>query len=128
MKNLLFLLVLAPILTFGNPLPNLEGITNAIKNGDAVALGQYFDSMVEIAILDDEDMYSKAEAIKKVKAFFAKVGPKSFSQVHQGTSKGRDAQYCIGNLTANTGVYRVYIYVKVTNNKEVIQELRIDKN
>ena len=75
---------------------NLNAITKAISEGNAEALGQYFDQSVEISVLDNEDVYAKAQAIKVVKDFFAQNKPKSFSQVHQGTSKGNDSQYCIG--------------------------------
>jgi hypothetical protein len=106
---------------------NLPDITKAINNGDADALGQYFDQSVEVAILDKEDIYDKAGAISAVKQFFAKNAPKSFSQVHQGASKGADSQYVIGNMTTSSGTFRVYIYVKMGGGKTLIQELRFDK-
>lgn len=106
---------------------NLNAITKAISEGNAEALGQYFDQSVEISVLDNEDVYAKAQAIKVVKDFFAQNKPKSFSQVHQGTSKGNDSQYCIGNLVTATGTFRVYIYLKVNGNNYTIQELRFDE-
>ena len=127
MKFILFWLVIAPIAFFTEELPNIGAITKAINDGDANTLGQFFDETVEIAILDSEDMYSKTQAIAKVKAFFDTTKPKSFKEMHQGTSKGQDSQYCIGNLTAGNGTYRVYIYMKVSGGKTVIQELRFDK-
>lgn len=106
---------------------NLNAITKAISEGNAEALGQYFDQSVEVSVLDNEDVYAKAQAIKVVKDFFAQNKPKSFSQVHQGTSKGNDSQYCIGNLVTATGTFRVYIYLKVSGNNYTIQELRFDE-
>jgi len=106
---------------------NLNAITKAISEGNAEALGQYFDQSVEVSVLDNEDVYAKAQAIKVVKDFFAQNKPKSFSQVHQGTSKGNDSQYCIGNLVTATGTFRVYIYLKVNGNNYTIQELRFDE-
>lgn len=128
MKNFLFALLLVPILAFVSVEElNLDAITKAISSGNADALGQYFDANVEIAVLDKEETYQKAEAVKVVKDFFAKNKPTSFKQVHQGASKGQDSQYCIGNMTASSGTYRVYIYMKVSGGKQVIQELRFDK-
>ncbi len=106
---------------------NLPDITKAISSGDANALGQYFDQSVTVAILDQEDIYDKNGAINAVKQFFAKNQPKSFSQVHQGASKGADSQYVIGNLTTSSGTFRAYIYVKSSGGKMLIQELRFDK-
>lgn len=128
MKNFLFVLLLAPSIAFVNVEElNLDAITKAISSGNADALGQYFDSNVEIAVMDKEETYAKAQAIQVMKDFFAKNKPSTFKQVHQGASKGQDSQYCIGNMTASSGTYRVYIYMKVSGGKQVIQELRFDK-
>lgn len=126
MKQLLFLVLLLPAVPTFNA--SLGDITRALSAGDASQLGQYFDQSVELAILDDEDIYSRAQATEMVRKFFATYSPKGFSQVHQGTSKGSEAQYCIGNLTAANGaVFRVYIYMKVENGNFLIQELRFDR-
>ncbi len=128
MKNFLFVLLLFPSIAFVNVEElNLDAITKAISSGNADALGQYFDSNVEIAVMDKEETYAKAQAIQVMKDFFAKNKPSTFKQVHQGASKGQDSQYCIGNMTASSGTYRVYIYMKVSGGKQVIQELRFDK-
>lgn len=128
MKNFLFVLLLVPSVAFVNSEElNLDAISKAISSGNADALGQYFDTTVEIAIMDKEETYAKTQAIQAVKDFFAKNKPSSFKQVHQGASKGQDSQYCIGNMIATSGTYRVYIYMKVSGTKQVIQELRFDK-
>ncbi|MEZ4950284.1 MAG: DUF4783 domain-containing protein [Saprospiraceae bacterium] len=126
MKNLLILLLFAPLSLMAEP-PNIGAITRAISSGDAAALGQFFDETVEIATPDSEDMYSKSDAIQKVRQFFNSAKPQSFSQVHQGASKGQDSQYFIGNLVAGNGKYRVYIYMKVKGSNSLIQELRFDR-
>lgn len=128
MKNLLFVLLLVPtFFAFTSDELNLDAIAKAISGGNADALGQYFDANVEVAVMDKEDTYAKADAVKVVKDFFTKNKPTSFKQVHQGASKGQDSQYCIGNMTSASGSYRVYIYMKVTGGKYTIQELRFDK-
>jgi uncharacterized protein DUF4783 len=128
MKKLFFLLFLLPSMGMVNPGSfNLAAITKALSDGNADALGQYFDNTVEVAVMDNEEVYSKAEAIRIVKNFFSKNQPSSFSQVHHGASKGQDSQYCIGNLVASSGTFRVYVYMKVSGGKYLIQELRFDK-
>ncbi|MFT4760989.1 MAG: hypothetical protein ACI9XO_004875 [Paraglaciecola sp.] len=128
MKNLLFVFILIPMLSFAtNPVDGLSAISQAISAGDADALGTYFDAQVEISVLDNEDYYSKTEAVAVVKKFFAQHKPQSFKEMHQGTSKGKDSQYCIGNLVANGGTFRVYVYMKNSGAQPVIQELRFDK-
>jgi hypothetical protein len=126
MKNLLFAFLLVPFVGSAHN-ANLGGITEAISKGDATELSKYFDQSVEIALLDEEDVYNKAQAESIIKDFFGKNKPTSFSQVHQGTSKGQDSKYCIGNLTTSTATFRVYIYMKVVGENYTIQELRFDK-
>ncbi len=128
MKNLFFLLIFAPMVAFakqGNP--TLEAISSALNSGDADALSKYFADNVEISIQDKEQVYAKAKAIDVVRSFFNTSKPKSFSQVHKGTSRENSDQYCIGNLTATSGNYRVYLYLKVSGDNLSIQEMRFDK-
>lgn len=126
MKNLLFAFLIVPFASTAHNV-NLGSITDAISKGNATELSKFFDQSVEIAILDEEDVYNKTQAVSIIKDFFVKHKPTSFSQVHQGTSKGQDSKYCIGNLTTSTATFRVYIYMKVVGNDYTIQELRFDE-
>jgi hypothetical protein len=126
MKSYLFLILLSPLFAFQEE-ANLADITKAISNGDADALGQYFDQTVEVSIMGQEDVYNKSQAIGVVRTFFAQNRPASFSQVHKGASPNNDSEYCIGNLSAGGKSFRVYIYMKVEGNRRLIQELRFDR-
>lgn len=128
MKNLLFLLLFTPGFLFassGNP--TLDAITAALGSGNVETLSKYFADNVQISIQDKEKMYSKTEAMEAVRTFFAGAKPQSFSEVHKGTSRGTSDQYCIGNLAATSGTYRVYLYLKVNGSAITIQEIRLDK-
>lgn len=123
MKHLLFFLIIsAPFAQ-----ANLERITQAISKGDAATLGQYLDQTVEIAVVDREDIYTRTEAEGILQDFFRNHAPKSFSQVHKGSSKAKDSLYCIGNLVTQQATFRVYIYMRIDNRSYKIQELRFDK-
>ncbi len=126
MKSLLFSLVVfaAPLSVV---LPDMSGITKALKTGNAEALSSFFEEDVELALIDDEDIYEKDEAQEKLAEFFSNHPPKSFNQVHKGTSKGEDSHYVIGDLTANGKTFRVYIYLEETEDSYIIQELRIEE-
>lgn len=123
MHILLFLCLLFPVSNSGD----MDTIVRAIASGQVANLEQYLDSTVEISLPDQEDMVSKEQAIQLLKAFFEKHAPKGFSEVHQGTSKGNDSLYYIGNLTTNTGNYRMYLFIRLSNGKPIIQEIRINK-
>lgn len=125
MKQLVLFLLMTPSFLVINA--NLAGISKALGDGDATALGTYFDESVELAILDQEDFYNKTQAIEKVKAFFQNHQPKSFNQIHKGSSQSSDSQYCIGDLVTANAKYRVYIYMKNVGGKTLIQELRFNR-
>ncbi len=128
MKNLLFLLFFTPGLLLANSgNPTLDAITAALGSGNVEMLSKYFADKVQISIHDKEQTYSKAQAVETVRNFFATAKPQSFSEVHKGTSRENSDQYCIGNLKAGNGAYRVYLYLKVTGSSVTIQEMRLDK-
>lgn len=128
MKNLLFFLLLTPAIAFaGQGNPSLDAITIALSDGNADALSKYFADNVEISIQDKEQTYNKAKATEVIRSFFGSNQPKSFTQVHKGTSRENSDQYCIGNLVGASGNYRVYLYLKVNGNNLSIQEIRFDK-
>lgn len=125
MKSLLFFAFLLP--TVHQPSANLSAITQAISQGDATTLGSYFDESVEISILEKDDIYSKSDAIGVIKQFFGQYRPSGWSTVHKGAARNNDSQYCIGNLNANGKTFRVYIYLKEKGGRQLIQELRFDR-
>ena len=55
MKSLLLLAFLLPT-ALQSP-ANLSAITQAMSQGDATTLGNYFDESVEVSILDKDDVY-----------------------------------------------------------------------
>lgn len=130
MKNLIFFLFLLPSFAFANNAqgnPSLEAISAALGNGDVTALSKYLADNVEISIQGKEQVYTKAKASEVLKSFFETNKPKSFAQVHKGQSRENSDQYCIGNLSATAGSYRVYLYLKVVGSSISIQEMRFDK-
>jgi hypothetical protein len=103
-------------------------ITRSLNEGNTVGLSSFLDNQVEISMSELEATVSKAEAIAQLKKFFLKNPVKSFTQAHQGNSKGNDSTYIIGNLNTQNGIFRVYIYIKIDAGKQYIQEIRFDKD
>ena len=116
-----------PTPTAAVPLPQqFDAVTAAIGRGDVDALAAYLDSTVELALPGVDDIFTRAQAAAKLKAFFALHPPKSFTRVHGGTSKGDVGAYVIGSLVSAGDKYRVYVY-GVGDATPRIQELRIEK-
>lgn len=103
-----------------------EDIANAIRSGDAKSVSRFFSNSVDLTLISQEDVYSKAQAEQIIKDFFNKNTPRSFSIIHRGESKD-GAKYAIGNLTTSSGNYRVYYYFKISGSSVNIQELRFMK-
>ena len=121
------LIVLCSAFTTSDQLPNLSPVTRALGEGDATTIGQYLDKTVVLTVLSKQTMASKETAVAVLKDFFNNNRVKSFSEMHQGSSKGAASHYSIGDLRTASGDFRVYIYYKTVADRPVIQELSIEK-
>ena len=126
MKGIILSTILAASI-LSAPNMSLSNITKALGEGNTIELSSYFGENVEISILNQENTYSKDKASQIIENFFKSYQPRTFSQVHAGVSKNQNTQFCIGNLTTSNGVFRVYIFLKVESDKNVISELKFDK-
>lgn len=115
--------VFSSFLIAGNDIS--EKVSNAIRAGNAKELSQFFKENVDLAIGENEEVYSSSQAELILKDFFSKNIPKTFTIVHQGMSK-LGLQYAIGNLVTSNGSFRVSFYIKKSLHGPFIQQLRID--
>ena len=97
-------------------------ISMALKSGDAAQLS---NDNVEMVILDKEGIYNKNQAEVILNDFFKKNPPRRFSLLHQGGKT--KSKYGIGNLETADETFRVYFLLKETNGKQIIHQLRIEK-
>ena len=102
-----------------------EDIAAAIRTGNASSVSKYFSASVDLHILDNEDVYSKAQSEAILKDFYAKHSVKTFAIAHNGVSKN-GAQYAIGNLDTSNGKFRVTFFLKKESDKLLIQQFRIE--
>ena len=100
------------------------GIAIAIKSGNATELAKYMNSTVELLLLQTEDFYKKNVAETILKDFFNEYQTKDFVIRHQGARN--DAQYAIGNLETEKGVFRVYFLLKKVGQELLIHQIRIE--
>jgi len=95
-----------------------------IRGNLTVNENAYFNQNVELVVLENDNVYSKAQAQQIVNKFFSSNPPESFTVIHQGGKEG--AQYVIGNLVTGKGTYRVYFLLKKNGGKDYIHQLRIE--
>lgn len=101
-------------------------IYTSLKTGNAKTLSAFFNQNVELVVLKNDNVYSKAQAQQIVAEFFTTNIPESFEKLHDGGKEG--SKYVIGNLkTKNGTLYRVYFLLKQTEGKDYIHQLKIEK-
>jgi hypothetical protein len=101
-----------------------SGISLAFRSGNAAELSKYINTTVQILLLGKEDFYKKNVAEKILKDFFDEYHSRDFVIKHQGGTS--DAQYAIGNLKTEKGVFRVYFLLKKVGSELLIHQIRIE--
>lgn len=121
----LFIAALMPApLAAQNEIP--DEIIVSLKSGNAKTLSGYFNENIELDVLDNENVYSKAQAQQILSNFFSENQPLKFNITHPSGEK-EGARYVIGNLTTKQGIFRVSFLLKKTGGKDFIHQLRIEK-
>ena len=84
-----------------------------------------------MVVLENDNVYSKAQAQQIVSKFFSANSPEEFTIIHNGATDNNEAnesaKYAIGNLKTKNGNFRVYFLLKPTEGKDYIHQLRIEK-
>jgi hypothetical protein len=126
-KLVLTLFFISGFIIFSNQLKAQvpDEIIQSLKTGDSKTLSEYFNQNVEMVVLENDNVYSKAQAQQIVSKFFSNNPPESFNVIHQGGKEG--AQYVIGNLVTGNGTFRVYFLLKKNAGKDYIHQLRIEE-
>jgi len=104
-----------------------NNIADAIKKGNAKDLAVYFDSNIELTLIDKDGTYSKSQAEIILKDFFAKNPPNDFSINHNGASKDLSQFYIGSYKTSNKQNFRIYYLIKSVSGKMLIQQLQIQE-
>lgn len=104
----------------------IDQVKDAIKAGSAKELSKYLHQTVDLTIEGKLENYSKAQAEFVLRDFFKAHAPSEFTIIHQGSSKGGQP-FAIGKYISNDGTYRVWMKIKTTENKQLIQEISFVK-
>ena len=128
-KKYVFITFLVIILSMGSLYRIVAQVPDevvlSLQTGNAKVLATYFNQNVDLVILDNDNIYSKAQAEQIVSGFFSRYQPSRFIELH---SRGKeDAHYVIGNLVTKQETFRVYFLMKKAGGKDIIHQLRIEK-
>ena len=107
----------------------IDDLSLQFKNGNAKEIAKHFASSVELIVIDQEDVYSKAQSEQILKDFFIKNSPSKSTIIHR-ISSNPNYRYGIISLATKTGKFRVTITLKLIkgNNTFLINELRIEQD
>lgn len=125
MKKVLFLFILLSGFTPVQKTDISDDIAAAIRTGNAAAISKYFAASVDLKVLDQENIYSKAQAELIIKDFFSKHTLKNFSIAHKSALKN-DSQFAIGSLETTSGKFRVNFVMKTVGTVSTITQFRIE--
>ncbi|RYG20955.1 MAG: DUF4783 domain-containing protein [Chitinophagaceae bacterium] len=106
----------------------LDDLANQFKSGNTKDIAKNFSPSVELLIIDQEDVYSKAQAEQILKDFFVKNPPLKTSIVHAVNSNPK-YRYGVISLQTKNSKFRVNVTLMLqkTSNVFLITELRIEK-
>jgi len=117
-----FILFLLPSALFADP---IDRVADLIRQGNIHELSKLFASSVEITMLDDENVYSKAQTELILNKFFSQNKPRTVKMLHKVNS---NPNYMFGVLIANTdkGHYRITYTMQEIDGILLIIEMRIE--
>jgi vacuolar-type H+-ATPase subunit E/Vma4 len=119
------LLTLLFLLPFAVKADDIEKIAGLLKQGNAHELAKMFSSNVDINILDETNVYSKAQSEMILDKFFKENKPRTAKLLHRVSS---NPNYNFGVVVLNTdkGKFRISYTLREVNKLMVVIELRIE--
>lgn len=99
------------------------------RTGNVKEIAKNFAPSVELLIIDQEDVYSKAQSEQILKDFFVKNPPQKTTVIHRLNSNP-NFKYGIFSLQTKNAKFRVTITLmkQKTSNVFLITELRVEKD
>lgn len=112
-------------------MPNIQedaiaDISHQFKTGNTKGLSKYLSSSVNLSLMNNENVYSKAQSEIILSKFFKENPPQSSKVIHRLENKS-NFQHAVILLTTNKGNYRIAISLKSDKQLELI-EIRIERS
>ncbi len=129
MKSLsaIFLLLIQFTSFQTNQIDFIDDLAVFFKDGDAKRIAKYFANSVELIVIDQEDVYSKAQSEQILKDFFIKYPPSKVSVTHR-LNNNPNYRLAIFHVLSKNDKFRVTITMSLRRPANVYQitELRIE--
>lgn len=103
----------------------IDDLSSYFKASNAKEVAKNFASTIELIIIDEEDVYSKAQGEQILKDFFTKHPPVKTSIFHK-INTNPNYRFGVIMLSTSKEIFRVSVTMKKLNNSFLITELRIE--
>lgn len=104
----------------------MDALYAHFKSGNSAEIAKNFATSVEMVLIDEEDVYSKAQAEQILRNFFIKNPPSSYVKVHSVGNTNVKYRFGVIVLTTKSGKFRVSTLMNRVNNSYLISELKIE--
>ncbi len=103
-----------------------DEIIQALRKGNAEELAVFFNTNVDLTLLDEDNGYSKVQATMVMKDFFIRYVPDQVTLKHSGSQKDGSCYAILSYRSTNKDNLRVVFYLKPYRGILLINELRFD--
>jgi hypothetical protein len=103
----------------------IDDLSTQFRAGNSKDIAANFSSSVDLIIIDEEDVYSKAQAEQILRSFFTKYIPVKSTVIHR-LNTNPSFRYGALSLATKNGSFRVSITLKKNGNAFFITELKIE--
>lgn len=103
----------------------IDSLSAHFKAGNSKEIAVSFSPSVDLIIIDEEDVYSKAQAEQILRSFFSKYPPVKSAVIHRLNTNPNYRYGALSLLTKN-GTFRVSVTMKKSGTAFFITELRIE--
>lgn len=125
MMTRLFVMLLY-IMPMGHTAPGpIDNAADLIKANNIRDLAKMFSPTVEITILNEENIYSAAQAEVVLQNFF-KNNPVKAVQILHRVNSNPIIRYAVLQLTTANGTYRTSLSLKQVDGKFLLNEIKIE--
>lgn len=104
----------------------LKSVQSGFAKGSASQLAVWFNATIDLEIPNSEGSYQNKQAEIILDKFFEKHPVKSFKLNHKGSSDN-GSKYMIGTYTSDKS-YRVYVLLKLSDNKLRISNIQLEED
>ena len=99
----------------------------AMKKNDFSEVNVSMARRVELCIMDNQELYSKKETVKRIKSWLSAKNVTGLSEVHNGSSENKKSHYKVAKVTTDDGDYRLFVYVHIRKGQHFIKKIQIDR-